>query len=60
MKRHQSLTVDDWNRIAKALRDRLFAQQSDDAASLSGDDKATSGWNSILGTESNVKSHSMK
>jgi len=48
MKRHQSLTVDDWNRIAKVLRDCLFAQQSDGAASLSGADKAKSGRNSIV------------
>lgn len=55
MKRHQSLTVDDWNRIAKVLRDCLFAQQSDGAASLSGGDKAKSGWNGILSTKRNVK-----
>ena len=55
MKRHQSLTVDDCNPIAKALRDCLFPQQSDGAASLSGADKAKSGWNSILSTEINVK-----
>ena len=55
MKRHQSLTVDDWNRIAKVLRDCLFAQQSDGAASLSGADKAKSGRNRIVSTERNVK-----
>ena len=59
MKRHQSLTVDDLNRIAKALPDCLFAQQSDGAASLSGADKAKSGWNSVLRLKT-LKSHFMK